>query len=118
MTGGGRKVTALAVAALLAAPGAAAAQSDVQDPPRVPTSAKSAKRCKTTKNRFASFRVFIVKGKSRITCRKARSVVRAGLDARGYTYFDWTKAGGGPGPWSDVWEREDERVVVTAIVNA
>ena len=40
------------------------------------------------------------------------------MDARGYTYFDWTKAGGGPGPWSDVWEREDERVVVTAIVNA
>ena len=83
----------------------------------MPTSAKSAKRCQTTKNRFASFRVFIVKGKTRISCRKARSVVRAGMDARGYTYFDWTKAAAA-GPWSDVWEREDERVVVTAIVNA
>jgi hypothetical protein len=33
---------------------------------------------------------------------------------RGWTYFDWTK--GGNGPWSDVWERHDTKVVVAAVL--
>ena len=108
MTECGRRCAALAAAALLAAPGAAAAQSSVQDPPSVPSSTKDAKRCNTTRNEFgSSFRVYVVTGKRRISCRGARAVVKRGMDARGYTYFDWTK--GGNGPWSDVWEREDER---------
>jgi hypothetical protein len=45
-------------------------------------------------------------------------VVRKGVNTRGWTYYDWTKAGGGPGPWSDVWDRNDHRVVVLAIVRA
>jgi hypothetical protein len=33
---------------------------------------------------------------------------------RGCIYFDWTK--GGNGPWSDVWEREDTRAVIAAVL--
>jgi hypothetical protein len=108
-----RATIAIALAVLLAVP--AEAQFT---PPKVPSSTKGAKRCGTTSNDFASFRVYIGKGRNRITCRRARAVVRKGVNARGWTYYDWTKAGGGPGPWSDVWDRNDHRVVVLAIVRA
>jgi hypothetical protein len=36
------------------------------------------------------------------------------MNAKGWTYYDWTK--GGSGPWSDVWVRHDRKVVVLAIV--
>ena len=32
----------------------------------------------------------------------------------GYQYFDWTK--GGNGPWSDVYYRNDHKVIVGAIL--
>ena len=90
----------------------------MQDPPKRAAEREGREAVQTATQRASPrFRVFVVKGKTRISCRKARSVVRAGIDARGYTYFDWTKRRR-PAPWSDVWEREDERVVVTAIVNA
>jgi len=34
--------------------------------------------------------------------------------ANGWQYYDWTK--GGSGPWSDVWYRNDKKVVVLAIL--
>jgi uncharacterized membrane protein len=110
-----RTIAAAGMAALLALAPAAQAQFT---PPKVPSSAKKAKRCGTANNGFADFRVFVGKGRKRITCRTARKVVRQGTRARGWTYYDWTKAGGGPGPWSDVWDRNDHRVVVLAIVRA
>jgi uncharacterized membrane protein len=109
-----RAMIAAGVAALLAAPAAEARQSV----PQVPSSTKKAKRCGTANNGFADFRVFVGKGRKRFSCRRARKVVRQGTRARGWTYYDWTKAGGGPGPWSDVWNRRDRRVVVLAIVKA
>lgn len=111
---------AIAVAGMLAWAPAAGAQSDVQNPPKLPSSSRSAKKCgvATAKKSGASYRVYVTKGKSRITCRKARSVIRdfdfGTQRPRGWTYFDWTK--GGNGPWSDVWEREDTKAVVAAII--
>ena len=58
--------------------------------------------------------MFVTKGKKRISCKKARKVARAGVDPKGYQYFDWTK--GGNGPWSDVWWRNDHKVVVAGII--
>jgi uncharacterized protein YcaQ len=114
------RTLAIAVAGMLAAAPAAAAQSDVQNPPKLPNTARSAKKCgvATAARSGASYRVYVTKGKSLITCRKARAVIR-GFDflrerTRGWTYFDWTK--GGNGPWSDVWEREDTRVVIGAVL--
>ena len=99
----------LAAGLALAAPAAAA-------PPTMPSSTKGAKRCGAdVRNRFgAHFRVFITKGERRITCRRARSVVKRSVNVPGWRYWDWTK--GGNGPWSDVWRRHDHRVVVGAII--
>jgi hypothetical protein len=115
-----RIAMAIAVTGLLAAAPGAGAQSDVQHPPKLPNSTRSAKRCgtATAAKSGAKYRVYVTKGKSRMTCRAARSVVRrfdfGKRRPRGWTYFDWTK--GGNGPWSDVWEREDTKVVVAAII--
>jgi hypothetical protein len=111
----------MALAGVLAVVPTAAAQSNVQDPPKLPDSARGAKRCGSAKSPLGqSYRVYITKGKSRATCRAARSVIQHfhlfEHRPKGWTYFDWTK--GGNGPWSDVWERHDEKVVVAAIIRA
>jgi hypothetical protein len=114
------RILATAVAGMLVAAPAASAQSDVQHPPTLPGSARHAKKCGVAKAKLtgATYRVYVTKGKTRITCRGARSVI-AHFDfmkerPRGWTYFDWTK--GGNGPWSDVWERHDTKVVVAAVL--
>src|SRR3954463_1448761 len=119
MTG---RTLAIVVAGVLAVVPTAGAQGTLDDPPTVPTSSGSVKKCGRIKNTHGggTFRVYVLKGKSRYTCRNARSVVRRAKfqadSPRGWTYWDWTKAGGGPGPWSDIWERNDRKVVVGAIV--
>ena len=115
------RTMAIAVAGLLVAAPVAGAQSDVQHPPKLPDSTHGAKKCGTAKSPLGqTYRVYITKGKSRATCRGARSVIEHfsffGHRPKGWTYFDWTK--GGNGPWSDVWERHDEKVVVAAIIRA
>jgi hypothetical protein len=120
MKGQGRAV-GIALAGVLAIVPTAAAQSSVQDPPKLPNSTRSAKKCGSAKSPLGqSYRVYVTKGKSRIGCRGARSVIQhfefMKHRPKGWTYFDWTK--GGNGPWSDVWERHDEKVVVAAIIRA
>jgi hypothetical protein len=102
-------LAALAVA-VLATPALAA-------PPKMPSSTKGSKSCgRDVTNRYGGhFRVYITKGRRRISCRKARSVVRKGMDVKGWRYYDWTK--GGNGPWSDVWRRHDHRAVIGAILS-
>jgi hypothetical protein len=102
-------ITALSLALALAVP--AVAQQQV---PKLPDSTHGAKRCGKTHNKFGHWRVFVTKGKSRISCKKARKVARGGMDVKGFQYFDWTK--GGNGPWSDVWWRNDHKVVVAGIL--
>ena len=96
----------IAVLALaLLAPTAAA--QDAQNPPKMPNSTKGTKKCKTASRFGSSFRVYLVKGKKRISCKRARAIVsKPPLEPiKGWTYFDWTK--GGNGPWSDVYYRKD-----------
>jgi hypothetical protein len=102
----------IGVAACLWAAAPAQAQSD--DPPKVPDKVGKAKKCGRSNNGFADFKVYLGKGRKRITCKRARAVVRKGMNTTNYQYFDWTK--GGNGPWSDVWYRHDKKVVVLAIV--
>ena len=106
----------LALLALALLAPAAAAQGDAQHPPTLPNSTKGAKKCKTASRYGASFRVFITKGKGRISCKRARKIVahKPPTEVRGWQYFDWTK--GGNGPWSDVYNRNDRRVVIGAIM--
>ena len=105
----------LAILALaLLAPAAGAQHS--QHPPKMPNSTKGAKKCKNASRFGSSFRVFVVKGKGRLSCKKARKLVAKPPleDIPHYQYFDWTK--GGNGPWSDVYYRHDHKVIVGAIL--
>ena len=102
-------IAAVCCALLLTVP--ASAQQQV---PKLPDSSHGVKRCGKTHTKFGKWRVFVTKGKTRISCKKARKVVRGGVSSKGYQYFDWTK--GGNGPWSDVWWRKDHKVVVAGIL--
>jgi hypothetical protein len=104
------------VALALLAPAARAGDDPSQHPPKLPNSTKGAKKCKTASRFGATFKVYVTKGKSRISCKRARQIVRKPpLDPiKHYQYFDWTK--GGNGPWSDVYYRHDHKVVIGAIM--
>ena len=80
---------------------AAAAQTDpAQHPPKMPDSTKGTKRCGKASRFGSTFKLYLVKGKSRISCRRARKIVRKPpFDLKRWQYFDWTKAGNGP--WTD-----------------
>ena len=110
-----RSCLAALLALALLAP-AARGDDPAQHPPKMPDSTKGSTRCKGAARYGASFRVYIVRGKSRISCRKARRIVahKPPTDVPRYQYFDWTK--GGNGPWSDVYYRHDHRVIVGAII--
>jgi hypothetical protein len=106
-----------AVALLVAAPVATASVR----PPSMPGSTKGTKKCRNAHRFGATFRIYIVRGKHRITCKKARGLLQKtnpaqGQDPKGWTYWDWTK--GGNRPWSDVWMRNDRKVIVGGIVLA
>ena len=106
---------ALLALALLAP--AAAAQNDdpSQHPPKMPSSTKGTKKCGKASRFGSTFRVFLVKGKKRISCKRARSIVKKPpFDIKHWQYFDWTK--GGSGPWSDVCYRHDRKVSIGAIM--
>ena len=100
----------------LLAPAASAGDDPSQHPPTMPNSTKGAKKCGKASRFGATFKVFLTKGKQRISCKRARQIVRKKpLDPiKHYQYFDWTK--GGNGPWSDVWWRKDHKVVVAGIL--
>ena len=95
---------------------AAGADDPSQHPPTMPNSTKGAKKCKNASHFGASFRVYVTKGKSRISCKKARKIVahKPPTNVKHYQYFDWTK--GGNGPWSDVYYRHDHKVTIGAIM--
>ena len=95
---------------------AATADDPSQHPPTMPDSTGGARKCGKASRYGSSFKVFITKGKHRISCRKARRVVahKPPTGVKNYQYFDWTKAGNGP--WSDVYYRHDHKVVIGAII--
>ena len=81
----------------------------------MPNSTKGTKRCGKASRFGSTFKVYLVKGKSRISCRRARKIVRKPpFDIKRWQYFDWTKAGNGP--WTDVYYRHDRKVSIGAIM--
>ena len=106
-----RLLIVVVAALVLAIPAAAKAG---HKPLTMPGSTAGEKRCKSVTRSGYRFRVWVVRGD--VSCPTARRVVRRGIDAKGWTYFDWTK--GGNGPWSDVWTRDHNRKTIGAIVNA
>ena len=106
-----RRLSIAAVCCALLVTVPASAQQQV---PKLPDSSHGVKRCGKTHTKFGKWRVFVTKGKKRISCKKARKVVRGGVSSKGYQYFDWTK--GGNGPWSDVYYRHDHKVTIGAII--
>lgn len=113
-----RAVLVATTSLLLGAAAPASAQITTQNPPKLPSTTAKAKKCGSTSRNGASFRVYVTKGKTSITCASARRVVRRSnpYDIPGWVYFDWTK--GGNGPWSDVYARRNGRIVVAAIIDA
>jgi hypothetical protein len=107
-------LVALLASALLAP--TAFGDDPVLHPPKMPNSTSGAKKCGLASRYGGSFRVFITKGKSRLSCAKARKIVahKPPTGVKHYEFFDWTK--GGNGPWSDVYYRHDHRVVIGAIL--
>jgi hypothetical protein len=107
---------AVLIIAALAAVLATAAAPALAAPPAMPGGTKGSKPCgMDVRNRHgAHFGVYVTKGERRVSCRRARSIVKQGVDVPGWRYYDWTK--GGDGPWSDVWQRRDGRAVVGAII--
>jgi hypothetical protein len=103
------------VALALLAP-AAGADDPSQHPPTMPNSTKGTKKCGKASRFGATFRVFLVKGKTRISCKRARQIVRKPPlePIKHWQYFDWTK--GGNEPWSDVYYRHDRKVSIGAIM--
>jgi hypothetical protein len=92
-------------------------------PPSVPSSTHGTKKCGTAKKYGYVFHFYVTKGKHKVTCKRAKRLLEEtnpamGKQPRHWVYYDWTKAGGGPGPWSDVWMRKDRKVVVCAIIDA
>jgi hypothetical protein len=113
--------TAICAGALLVAAPAVATASPA--PPKLPgsTHAKGVHKCKNVKLNGAIWRVYVVRGHKRYSCRKARAQVKRtdfmSIEQKhGWSYWDWTK-GGNP-PWSDVWMRGDRKVVIGGIVLA
>src|SRR4051812_50090742 len=110
----------IACAGLLAfAPSAVAYQT----PPSVPSSTHGTKKCGTAKKYGYVFHFYVTKGKHKVTCKRAKRLLKetnaaTGKQPKHWVYFDWTKAGGGPGPWSDVGRRKARRAGGCAIMEA
>ena len=105
----------IAVLALALLAPTAAAGDPSQHPPKMPNSTKGTKKCGKASRFGSTFRVFLVKGKSRISCKQARKVVKQPpFEIKNWQYFDWTK--GGNGPLSDVYYRHDRKVSIGAIM--
>jgi hypothetical protein len=86
-----------------------------QDGPPLPGTSRRSRACGTVASRSNPdhFRVYVTFG--RLSCAEARRIVPQGINIQhGWTYWDWTK-GGNHDVWSDVFERDDAGVVVTAI---
>ena len=107
----------IAILALaLLAPTAAAQGDSPQHPPTLPGTPK-ARRSASNASRFgSSFRVFLVKGKRRISCKRARKIVAQSRRPRSRAGSTSTGPRAGNGPWSDVYYRHDHKVVVGAIL--
>jgi hypothetical protein len=112
-----RAAAAVLSAAVLvpAATAGAAGTGGSPTPPKLPNSTAGTKKCGNAKNKYAHYHVYIVTGKKKISCARARHIARTGVNPpKRFRYWDWTK--GGNGPWSDVWSRKDNGVVIGGLL--
>jgi hypothetical protein len=81
---------------------------------RLPARKSAAKPCGVVHRARRALAVFITHGKHRVTCRRARQIVRARAPERvaGWQWFDWQVVG--RRPWTDVFVRPSGKVVVAA----
>jgi hypothetical protein len=73
------------------------------------------KRCGTVHRRGHPLRVFVARGEKRITCVRARTLVRQPPMTRiaGWQTYDWRVSRGGT--WSWVYARRDRQVLIGAV---
>lgn len=81
----------------------------------LPRTARDAKPCGVVHRGGHALTVYVVRGRSRARCARARALVRRPplRPAPGWRTYDWRRAG--DGPWAWVYARADRRVVVAAI---
>jgi hypothetical protein len=80
----------IALLALAVLAPAAAGDDPAQHPPQMPNTTKGSKKCKNAARYGGSFRVFIVKGKGRISCKRASQIVshKPPTGVKRYQFFD------------------------------
>jgi hypothetical protein len=78
----------------------------------VPTADVGAFPCGALRVRGRTLDVLVVRGRKRVVCARARALARAdGLRGiAGWRYYDCRRSG--RRPWSDVFVRDDRRVIV------
>lgn len=82
---------------------------------RLPRRAARERRCGALRRRGHWTRVYVVRGEKRVTCARARQLVRGPhfRPARGWRNYDWRSVR--RSPWARVVARRDGRVVVATI---
>lgn len=82
---------------------------------RMPQIVDGRKGCGRVARFGRSLTVYVTRGDARITCARARAIVRRPPLRRieGWRFYDWSRTG--DGPWSDVYVRRDRKVVVAAV---
>jgi hypothetical protein len=78
----------------------------------LPRTTDDAKACGKVRRSRRHLSVFVTRGGSRITCSRARAIVRRPrlLRIPRWRYYDWSVTG--RSPWVDVYQRRDRKVVI------
>jgi hypothetical protein len=81
----------------------------------LPDRAAASKRCGVIHRVGHPTRVYVIRGRRRVTCRRARALVRRPRLRRivNWRTYDWRRTGAGP--WAWVYERRDGKAVVATI---
>jgi hypothetical protein len=81
----------------------------------MPRAASGTKRCGVVHRFGHPLRVYVVRGRTRVVCARARALVRRPplRSIPNWQRYDWRRAR--DGPWSWVYARDDRRVVIGAI---
>jgi hypothetical protein len=82
---------------------------------RLPHGTRAAKRCGVVHRFGHPLRVFVVRGRARVVCTRARALVRRPplRPIAGWQRYDWRRTR--DGPWAWVYRRADRRAVVAAV---
>jgi hypothetical protein len=81
----------------------------------LPSRAAAGKPCGVIDRLGHPTRVYVVRGRRRVTCRRARALVRRPrlMPVANWRTYDWRRTGAGP--WAWVYARRDRRAIVATI---